>query len=39
MNCKQENREITITPEPEDGKSMYIKDSTVSSEGIHSHYE
>jgi hypothetical protein len=39
MNCTQKNREITITPEREDGKSMYIKGSTVSSEGIHSHCE
>jgi hypothetical protein len=39
MNCKQENREITITSEPEDGKSMDIKGSAVSSEGVHFHCE
>jgi hypothetical protein len=39
MNWKQENREIIITPEPKDGKSMYIKSFTVSSEGIHFHCE
>jgi hypothetical protein len=39
MNYTQEDREITITPEPKDGKSTYIKGSTVSSEGIHFHCE
>jgi hypothetical protein len=39
MNCKQENQEITITSELDDGKSMYIKGSTVLNEGIHFHYE
>jgi hypothetical protein len=39
MKGTQENREITITPEPKDGKSMYIKGSAVSSEGVHFHCE
>jgi hypothetical protein len=38
MECRQEHREITITPAPKRGQSMHIKGYTVSNEGIHSHY-